>query len=114
MDLVVLLWEKEESEASENYKMFGEMRLVDFGTFPLTAVSGFSWFFMVCYGCPWFFIVLSWFVMVFSWFFQRTGFQRTGNPSVFIDGHPSNEFINGNPSMNIHGFPSMNSLMVHQ
>ena len=25
--------------------------------------------------------------MVFSWIFQRTGFQRTGNPSIFIDGH---------------------------
>ena len=29
------------------------------------------------------------FFIVFSWFFQRTGLQRTGNPSVFIVGHPS-------------------------
>ena len=35
-----------------------------------------------------------------SWFFQRTGFQRTGNPSIFIDGHPSLIFIDGYPSMN--------------
>ena len=38
---------------------------------------GFSSFVMVFYS----------FIIVFSWFFQRTGFQRTGNPSVFIVGH---------------------------
>ena len=59
---------------------------------------------------------VSLFFIVFSWFFQRTGFQRTGNPSIFIAGHPSmnslmeihhwyslwtiNEFIDG-PSMNV-------------
>ena len=49
---------------------------------------------------------------VFSWFFQRTGLQRTGNPSIFIVGHHQwisineyqwisiNEFIDG-PSMNM-------------
>ena len=38
--------------------------------------------------------------------------QRTGNPSVFIVGHPSMN-NNGYPSIFIDG-PSMNSLMVHQ
>ena len=33
--------------------------------------------------------------------FQITGFQRTGNPSVFIDGHPP---------MNNNGYPSMISI----
>jgi len=56
-------------------------------------------FFMVFHGLSlfsWCFIVFSWFFHGFSlffygflWFFQRTGFQRTGNPSVFIVGHPS-------------------------
>ena len=41
--------------------------------------------------CFHFFIVFYSFFMVFSWFFQRTGFQRTGNPSIFIVGHPSME-----------------------
>ena len=58
-------------------------------------------------------MVFHGFFIVFSRFFQRTGFQRTGNPSVFIVGHRSMN-INGFPSMNINGFPSMNSLMVHQ
>ena len=60
-------------------------------------------FCMVCYSVSY---VFHCFFMVF----QRTGFQRTGNPSIFIDGHPSMN-INGFPSMNINGFPSMNSLM---
>ena len=68
---------------------------------------GFSWF---CHG---FSVVFHCFPLFFLWFFQRTGFQRTGNPSIFIVGHPSMN-INGFPSMNINGFPSMNSLMVHQ
>ena len=45
-------------------------------------------------GCAWFSHACSLFLHCL---FQRTGFQRTGNPSVFIDGHPS-----------------MNSLMDHQ
>ena len=53
-----------------------------------------------------FFMVFLWFLIVLSWFFQRTGFQRTGNPPIFIVGHPS---------MNLNGNPSMNSLMdIHQ
>ena len=63
---------------------------------------------IVCHG---FFIV---FHGLFMLIFQRTGFQRTGNPSVFIDGHPSMISL-----MDIHQWihwwtPSMNSLMVHQ
>ena len=42
------------------------------------------------------------FPMVFLLCFQRTGFQRTGNPLIFIVGHPS---------MNIHGFPSMKEVV---
>ena len=44
----------------------------------------FSWFFMVSH-C--FFMVFHVFLWVFPWFFQRTGFHRTGTPSIFIGGH---------------------------
>ena len=55
----------------------------------------------------------------FSSFFQRTEFQRTGYPLIFIDGYPSMNiidpsmiFIDGYPSMNINGYPSMNMVPV--
>ena len=52
---------------------------------------------------------MHWFFYGFSWFFQRTGFQRTGDPLIFIDGHPSMNIIDGHPSMIfIDGYPSMN------
>ena len=46
-------------------------------------------------------MVFAWFLIVFSWFFQRTGFQRTGNPSIFIVGH--HQWI----SMDFHQWISM-------
>jgi len=72
--------------------------------------------------CSLFLLGFSLFFHGVSWFFQRTGFQRTGYPLIFIDGYPSmniiefidgypsmniNEFIDGYPSMNINGYPSM-------
>ena len=72
--------------------------------------------------CSLFLLGFSLFFHGVSWFFQRTGFQRTGYPLIFIDGYPSmniiefidgyplmniKEFIDGCPSMNINGYPSM-------
>ena len=45
--------------------------------------------------------------MVFHGFFKELDFQRTGNPSIFIVGHPSLIFIAGNPSMIFIDGPSM-------
>ena len=55
---------------------------------------------MVFHGFSLFFNCFFMFFHGVSSFFQRTGFQRTGNPSIFIVGHPSMN-INGHPSMNM-------------
>jgi hypothetical protein len=74
---------------------------------------------MILQGCPWFpmfFIVFQRTGFQRTEFqrtgSQRTGFQRTGYPLILIDGYPSMIFIDGCPSMNINGNPSMNMVPV--